>query len=77
MFYFQIQKSSLIMPPLFHHFFLTNFKLDLFLIKNQALIREEAIHFFVRNMNKDTKAHYIKQIDASSTEDTKDGGDAK
>ena len=60
--YFQIQKSSLIMPPLFHHFFLTNFKLDLFLIKNQALIREEAIHFFVRNMNKDTKAHYIKQM---------------
>ena len=50
------------MPPLFHHFFLTNFKLDLFLIKNQALIREEAIHFFVRNMNKDTKAHYIKQM---------------
>ena len=60
--YFQIQKSSLIMPPLFHHFFLTNFNLNLFLIKNEALIREEAIHFFVRNMNKDTKAHYIKQM---------------
>lgn len=60
--YFQIQKSSLIMPSLFHHFFLTNFNLNLFLIKNEALIREEAIHFFVRNMNKDTKSHYIKQM---------------
>ena len=60
--YFQIKQSSLLMPLLFQHFFLTNFKLDIFLIKNEAFIREEAIIFFVRNMNNDTKAHYIKQM---------------
>lgn len=60
--YFGIQYSSLLMTPLFQHFFLLNFNLDIFLTKNEAYIREEAIKYFVKNMNTDTKTHYIKQM---------------
>ena len=60
--YFRIRQSSLLMPLLFHHFFLTKFNLDQFLIKNEAFIREEAIKQFVKNMNPDSKVHYIKQM---------------
>jgi hypothetical protein len=60
--YFSLLKTSYILPPLFHLFFLSNFHLSSFYIKNECYIREEAINNYFKNMDENTKAFYIRQM---------------
>jgi hypothetical protein len=60
--YFAIKHSSYLMPPLFHFFFLTDFKLEDFSMKNESFIREEAIKHFYTNMTRENKLYYINQM---------------
>jgi len=60
--YFSIKHSSYLMPPLFHFFFLTDFKLEDFSTKNESFIREEAIKHFYTNMTRENKLYYINQM---------------
>jgi hypothetical protein len=60
--YFSIKYSSYLMPTLFHLFFLTDFKLEDFSMKNESFIREEAIKHFYTNMTRENKLYYINQM---------------
>ena len=60
--YFAIKHSSFIMPSLFHFFFLCNFNLTDFTLKNESYIREEAINNYYTNMTKENKLFYINQM---------------
>lgn len=60
--YFALKNSSYILPPLFHHFFLTNFTISTFLLKHECYIREEAIHNYLKNISEHSKVYYIKQM---------------
>jgi len=48
--YFAIKSSTYLMPILFHQYFLTNFDLYDFSLKNEMLVREKYIHSYVSNM---------------------------
>jgi hypothetical protein len=50
------------MPSLFHLFFLSDFKLEDFSMKNESFIREEAIKHFYTNMTRENKLYYINQL---------------
>jgi hypothetical protein len=41
--YFRVKSSDLVLPDLFHRFFLCSFNLKLFALENESLIRERAI----------------------------------
>jgi hypothetical protein len=60
--YFAIKHSSFLIPPLFHFFFLVNFNLPEFTIKNESYIREEAINNYYTNMTRENKLYYINQM---------------
>ena len=60
--YFSIKHSSYLMPPLFHLFFLTDFNLTDFSMKNESFIRDEAIKNFYTNMTRENKLFYINQM---------------
>ena len=60
--YFAIKHSSFLMPSLFNLFFLANFNLAEFTLKNEAYIREEAIKNYYMNMTKENKIFYINQM---------------
>jgi hypothetical protein len=60
--YFSVRASPLMLPPLFHLFFLARCTLSLFTMKNECYIREEAIMHFERNATKSIKIALIKQM---------------
>lgn len=47
--YFAVKASPLIMPPLFHLWFLVHFDLDLFFRRNESILINYAIEDFVQN----------------------------
>ena len=57
--YFKIKNSNFIMPQFFHQYFLNNFNLLCYTIKNETLIREEAIKSFINNATMLQKYKYI------------------
>ena len=60
--YFKIKNSNFIMPQFFHQYFLNNFNLISYTIKNETLIREEAIKSFTNNATMLQKYKYIMRM---------------
>ena len=60
--YFRIKNSNYNMPILFHQFFISNFNLLDFQNKNECLIREKAINYFIKDATFDEKYEYINKM---------------
>lgn len=60
--YFFIKSSSLIMPLLFHHFFVCNFNLKQFLIDNEPLLRDYAIEEYLKKTSNSDLAKIIRSM---------------
>ena len=60
--YFKIKETNFIMPILFHQFFISNFKLNIFKNKNECLIRDIAIKKFCKNASIDDKHYYLLKM---------------
>ena len=57
--YFRVKSSDLILPDLFHRFFLCSFNLELFVLENESLIRERAI---LRHLNTSSPSTIYEEI---------------
>jgi hypothetical protein len=52
--YYRVRKSDLVLPDLFHRFFLCSFHLKLFALENESLIREHAILHYLNKSDSET-----------------------
>jgi hypothetical protein len=52
--YYRVRKSDLVVPDLFHRFFLCSFHLKLFALENESLIRERAILDYLNKSDSET-----------------------
>ena len=59
--YFHIKKNNLMVPTLIHHFFLSNFDLDIFLDNNEVLLREFSLKDYIK-----TASHKKKRAKVAS-----------
>lgn len=57
--YFCLKKSTLVIPIIFHQLFLANFKLRLFLRRNECTLVDMAISAFIKNSSKKEKLGYL------------------
>jgi hypothetical protein len=60
--YYFIKKSNIIIPDLFHQFYLTNFNLNLFTKNYECYIRDYYIKYFFNTMHINKKARLIRKM---------------
>lgn len=60
--YYFIKKSNIIIPDLFHQFYLTNFNLNLFVKNYECYIRDYYIKYFFNTMHINKKARQIRKM---------------
>ena len=62
--YFCLKKSTLVIPSIFHQLFLANFKLRLFLKRNECTLVDMAISGFIKNSSdKEKLEHLLDMMD--------------
>ena len=60
--YFELNKSTFIMPKLFHLYFLNNFDNNIFKIQNNSIITQYLLTNYIKNINNFEKINIIKQM---------------